>query len=320
MDDASWAIRIRDDIDCSQGNFANNDGITAKQVYWNGKRATAYHAYSYLGNREAEGKGMYPIYQTLEYLPDDWHKRLELNFLDERMVSLKLASDRGFNPRTHWYEMMGYKPLQMMMIQGVLVDEHFESPYVKGLYAVGDNAAGVGGAYGACTSGLIVGADIKRSMDVGEPVLDEEQISKSYEKAYAPCAVKDGTEPMELEVALRMIGERYIGALKTEGKLLEGIRRFNSIKREFLPKLMAPNPHYQMRALEVMNVMDLLELHLYGCLNRKETRNNYVRVDYPEMDRSRDSFFTINRIVNGEPIAERIAVPELKPEYAEALK
>jgi succinate dehydrogenase/fumarate reductase flavoprotein subunit len=320
MDDASWAIRIRDDIDCSQGNFANNDGITAKQKYWTGEYATPYHAMSYLGNHEAQRNGKYPIYQTLEELPDDWHKRLELNYLDERMVSLKLAADRKFNPRTHWYEMMGYKPLQMMMIQGLFVDEHFESPYLKGLYAVGDNAAGVGGAYGACTSGIIVGADIERSMNAPEPVLDEEQISKSYERAYAPTRVKDGTEPMEFEMALRLIGERYIGALKGEGKLLEGIRRFDSIKREFLPQLMAPNPHYQMRALEAMNVMELLELHLYGCLNRKETRNNYVRVDYPEVDRSRDNFVTINRIVNGEPICERIVMPALKPEYMEAME
>lgn len=321
LDDASWAIRIRDDITCSQGNFSNNDGIVSKQVYWNGDPASPYHAHSYMGNREAESKGDFPVYHTLEHLPDDWHKRMELNYLDERMVSLKLSADRGFNPRTHWYEMAGYKPLQMMMIHGIMVDETFESTYIKGLYAVGDAAAGVGGAYGACTSGLIVGANIEKSVNAAaEPVLDEEQISKSYERAYAPCSVKDGTAPMELECAVRHIGERYIGALKCEGKLLEGIRRFESLKREFLPQLMAPNPHYQMRALEVRNIMELMELHLYNSLKRRETRNNCVRLDYPDVDHSRDNYVTINRLEDNNPIYERIEVPVLKPEYAEAIK
>jgi succinate dehydrogenase/fumarate reductase flavoprotein subunit len=321
MDDATWGIRIRDDITCSQGNFSNNDGIQSKQVYWNGEPASPYHAHTYLGAREAESKGLTPIYQTLEGLPDDWQKRLELNYLDERLISLKLASDRGFNPRTHRFEMMSCKPLQMMMIHGILVDEEFKSPYLKGLYAAGDCAAGVGGAFGACTSGLLVGANIEKYIsEAGEPVLDEEQIFKSRETAYAPLSVKDGTEPMELECALREIGERYIGAFKSEGKLLEGIRRFESLKREFLPQLMAVNPHYQMRALEVRNIMDLMELHLHGTLNRRETRNNYVRLDYPETDRSRDDFVTVNRIENGKPIVERIEVPTLKSEYAEALE
>lgn len=320
MDDASWAIRIIDDITCSQGNFANNDGITAKQYYWNGEEADPRHAHTHLGNREAEDKALHPIYQSLEHLPDDWHRRLEMNFLDERFISLKLAEDRGFNPRHHWWEMTGYKPLQMMMIQGVYVDETFMSPYLKGLYAVGDNAAGVGGAYGACTSGLIVGANCGEYINtVPEPVINEDQVKESYERAYAPTRVVDGTEPMELELSIRHIGERYIGALKSTGKLLEGIRRFESIKRDFYPELMATNPHYQMRAMEVTNIMDLMELHLYGVLKRHETRNNNVRLDYPEMDRSRDSEVTINRIENGKAIMERIPLPALKPEYVEAL-
>ena len=320
MDDASWAIRIIDDITCSQGNFANNDGITSKQYYWNGEEAEPRYAHTHLGNREAEDKALHPIYQSLEHLPDDWHRRMEMNFLDERFVSLKLAEDRGFNPRHHWWEMTGYKPLQMMMIQGVYVDETFMSPYLKGLYAVGDNAAGVGGAYGACTSGLIVGANCGEYINtVPEPVINEDQVKESYERAYAPTRVVDGTEPMELECSIRHIGERYIGALKSTGKLNEGIRRFESIKRDFLPELMAKNPHYQMRAMEVQNIMQLMELHLYGCLKRHETRNNNVRLDYPEMDRTRDSYVTINRIEDGKDIMERIPLPALKPEYVEAL-
>ncbi|MBE6017658.1 MAG: FAD-dependent oxidoreductase [Lachnospiraceae bacterium] len=321
MDDASWALRIRDDITNSYGNFVNNDGILAKQYYWNGEPAIPYHANTYVGNREAEDLGLLPIYQSLEHMPDDFQKRLEMNFLDERFVSLKLAADRGFNPRTHRYELMYYKPLQMMMIHGVFVDETMMSPYLKGLYAAGDCAAGVGGAWGACTSGLLIGDTVADYISqAGEAVIDEEQVAKAYEKCMAPTKVKDGTMPMELEVSIRHICERYVGAIKSEGKLREGIRRFEDIKETFLPQLMAPNPHYQMRALEVMNIMDLTELHLYGCFNRKETRGQYVRIDYPEVDHTRDNYITINRMVDGKSIVERAFAPGLKPEYEEALK
>lgn len=321
MDDASWALRIRDDIDNSYGNFVNNDGFMAHQYYWNGEPASPYHANTYLGNREAESMGLTPIYQSLENMPDEFQDQLEMNFLDERMVSLKLAADRGFNPRTHRYEMMNYKPLQMMMIHGILVDENFTNPYLKGLYAVGDAAAGVGGAYGACTSGLLVGRDVGGYISgVGESVIDEEQVARSYEQVMAPAAVEDGTMPMELECSVRYIMERYCGALKSEGKLTEGIRRFETLKREFLPKLMAPNPHHMMRAMEVRNIMQLCELHLYGCYNRRETRGQFVRLDYPETDHTRDNYLTVNRMENGKDIAEKVLVPDLNSEVVEALK
>ncbi|MCD8332122.1 MAG: hypothetical protein LUB63_06340, partial [Oscillospiraceae bacterium] len=262
-----------------------------------------------------------PKYHSLAKFPAELPVQREIYLLDDPSVSRKLAADRGFNPRTHRYEMMNYKPLQMMMIHGLLVDETFVNPYLKGLYAVGDAAAGVGGAYGACTSGLLVGRDVDKYIaDVGESQLDEGQIAASYQRVMAPAHVEDGVMPMELECAVRHIMERYCGALKSEGKLTEGIRRLESLKRDFLPKLMAPNPHYLMRAMEVRNIFQLAELHLYGCYNRRETRGQFVRLDYPETDHSRDDYYTVNRIVDGEDVVERVLVPDLNPEVVEALK
>lgn len=316
MDDSGWGIRIRDDMTCSFGNFVNNDGIFGKVLNWKGEEVSSFASGTYAGYDEVERAGMAPLYQSLEHLSDDFQKRLELNFVDEWFGALKMASDRGFNPRTHRYEFMSNKPLQFMLIQGIYVDEDFKSPYLKGLYAVGDCAAGVGGAHGACISGLLVGdtADAYVS-GAGEPVIDEAQVESQKQVALAPLAVKDGTEPMELECAVRNICERYNGNFKSEGKLQEGLRRFNSLKREFLPKLMAKNPHYLMRCLEVRNIMDLAELHFQGCLERKETRGNYIRLDYPERDSSRDNGCTLQRLEKGKPLLERLEIPELNPEY-----
>ena len=103
---------------------------------------------------------------------------------------------------------------------------------------------------------------------------------------------------------------------KSEGKLLEGLKRLGSLKREFLPKLMAKNPHYLMRCLEARNLMDMAELHINACLNRNESRGNYVRLDYPESDEARDSMLTFQRMEKGQPVIEIREIRDLRPEYA----
>ena len=84
-----------------------------------------------------------------------------------------------------------------------------------------------------------------------------------------------------------------------------------------MPKLMAKNPHYLMRCLEVRNLMEMAELHLNACLNRNESRGNYIRTDYPKSDPSRDSILTFQRMEKGNPVMEMREVTDLKPEYAE---
>jgi len=122
---------------------------------------------------------------------------------------------------------------------------------------------------------------------------------------------------MELEVSVRYICERYVSMRKNEGKLLEGLRRLGSLKRVFLPKLMAKNPHYLMRCIECRNIMELAELHMRACLERNETRGYFVRSDYPDRDPSRDGIVAFQRLENERPILEVRKVPELKQEYLE---
>ena len=61
--------------------------------------------------------------------------------------------------------------------------------------------------------------------------------------------------------------------------------------------------------------MDLVEVHLAACLKRKETRGQFIRLDYTEKDPSRDNMITIQRLENGQPVMEIREAPDLKPEY-----
>ncbi len=320
MDITGWGFRTRDDLTISFGNLPLNEGIPAKVLNSAGEEIAGVRMSSASKYAKIEQEGTYPIYSSIEDLPDDYHKRIEVAYVDERIVSFKIAEDRGFNPRTHRYELMPNKPHNFQVPDGISVDEDFKAS-LKGLYSAGECATALGGCGVSSATGLIVGDRIHNFVsEAGEPVIDEAQVESQKQAALAPLSVKDGTEPMELESAIRYICHRYVGQLKSEGKLREGLRRLGSLRRVFLPQLIAKNPHYLMRCLEVRNIMDLAELHIQACLERKETRGNHIRLDYPDQDPSRDSMITYQRMEDGKPVLEIRKPPELKPEYAKEEK
>jgi succinate dehydrogenase/fumarate reductase flavoprotein subunit len=101
---------------------------------------------------------------------------------------------------------------------------------------------------------------------------------------------------------------------KSEGKLREGLRRLGSLKG-WLPKLSAETPHYLIGALECRNLLEIAEIHIKACLERKESRGNYFRVDFPETDPDMDNKFLCQRIEGVKEILELREHVPLKPEF-----
>ena len=309
MDITGWGFRIRDDLTISYGNFDHGDGIRAKWYTWDGEEIPYPTAERYL---EIERAGKDPIYVSQDHLPDDYHKRMEVAFVDEKLISFKVAEERGFNPRTHRYELMENHPLNFIVPTGVVVDRNFKSPSLEGLWAIGDCSSGAHGCGNAAVGGLVVGDNVHKDVsEAPEPVIDEDQVQAQKQIALAPLSVKAGTEPIELELSTRYICRRYVGMLKNEGRLREGQRRLQTLKREFGPKLVARNAHGLMRALECRNIVDLTEVHIAACLQRKETRGQFMRLDYTDRDPSRDNMVTYQRMESEGPVLEIREVPEL---------
>ena len=167
-------------------------------------------------------------------------------------------------------------------------------------------------------SGIIVGNQMKDyCAGAPAPEIDLEHVQSVINEVYAPLNEDDGTEPMEMESSIRYINDHYIGMHISEGKLKEGLNRLASLKREFMPHLMAKTPHDLMRCVEVRNIFDGSILHLKACLNRKESRGNFIRNDYPERDPNNDNYISVCFKENGEDKIEMMRAPELKPEYLE---
>jgi len=180
---------------------------------------------------------------------------------------------------------------------GVLHDERGESS-LKGLFIAGDSAGGIPGygATGAFVWGWRCGDYAGEDAEKGaKPVFDAQQIKQvqaEKERALAPLKRKEGMNPMEhvnpleLEDMARKIMGHYVGVKKVEPRLKRALELLKVLREEFVPALIAKNPHELMRALEVQEIIDVAELHTTASLIRKESRvpPYHYRMDYPERD------------------------------------
>ncbi len=308
----NWNYRIRDDITIPFGSIDHGDGIRGQWMNAKGEPIPFPTAEMY---DKIEAAGLDPIYCTIEHFNDDYQKRNEVCIADERFVSLKIAEDRGFDPKVHRYELMENRRFGFYGLSGLYTDEQFKTD-VEGLWSAGDCVLGLGGCGSACISGILVGAQMKEYCANTEfSELDEAEIQRLKEQTMAPLFRKNGVDPMELECSVRYINDHYVGMHISEGKLKEGLNRLGSLKREFVDKMSASDPHELMRCIEARNILELSELHLMACDNRKESRGNFLRADYPERDPDNDNHISICRLEDGKPVVQFMRAPELKEEY-----
>lgn len=318
MDANGHGFRCRDDLALSVGNFEHNDGIPSSHFTWDGKEFQALDGPIY---RKMEEEGSSPVYRCLEHLPEDYRKRVELCLVDEKTVDFKFSQDRRFNPFSHAFEVIAFKPISFMAATGIHIDENFGSR-VPGLFAIGDCASPLHSCSFAASSAFMIGDYLPDYIKgVSDPDIDESQVAESKEVAYAPLKSRNADiEPLDLECAVRYVCEHYVGLLRSEGKLREGRNRLDSLKRLVLPRVEAEDPHELTKYNEVRNILDLAQVHVEASLVRKESRGNFMRVDYPEMDPALTSKLTHQRMENGKAVVEHIAVPELDPEIMKEVK
>ena len=61
--------------------------------------------------------------------------------------------------------------------------------------------------------------------------------------------------------------------------------------------------------------MDLAEAHINAAMERKETRGNHIRLDYPQLDPNRTNKIAYQCMKAGQAQLEIREAPNLKPEY-----
>jgi succinate dehydrogenase/fumarate reductase flavoprotein subunit len=179
---------------------------------------------------------------------------------------------------------------------GIIVDDSFATS-VPGLFAAGECALGLFGAnrvFSAITEMLVHGADAGQSAAEyakrrGFAELDEERLAEKRRKAEQPLERKRGLRPAPVRRKVQELAHRFLGPIRSGEELSAFLTEIQRVKREELPRLetMAGGRSYNkewLDALELENILELLEFAAASALQRTESRGVHFRADHPETD------------------------------------
>ncbi|MEI9476421.1 MAG: FAD-binding protein [Deltaproteobacteria bacterium] len=266
---------------------------------------------------EREGRG--PCFADVTYLPEEWHKSREEFIKDSFPVHLKFIKERGLDTRRDRFEIAHYRPEFNSAIAGIAYDEDGQT-CVDGLYACGDTAGGSTfvGAANAAVFGMRAGKHLAAKVAKMEQVaIEESQVTKQKEMVFGPINVDRGVEPIEVELKIRDIVERYCGPERSEGSINQGLWRLKAVKDRFLPELKAKDNHELMSAQEVRNLFLLSEAYMLSARERKESGMRTFRLDYPDKANAPWKEAVVVRFEEGDLKLGRKGMPGLKKEFKE---
>ncbi|MCW1294824.1 MAG: FAD-binding protein, partial [Candidatus Parvarchaeum sp.] len=187
-------------------------------------------------------------------------------------------------PTTHYY--MG----------GIKVDSETNSTNVKGLFAVGEAAAGVHGANrlgGNSLADLLVfgkyvginAAEYAKKANL-ENIPDNEV--KEEIKRVSEFINPNGTNPYSLTEKLRKTMSENVGIVRNEQNMQKALSVILDIKKEYKNIGVAGNLQYNpglLQCLELHSMLEISELLVRGAIMRKESRGAHYRSDFPKKDR-----------------------------------
>jgi succinate dehydrogenase/fumarate reductase flavoprotein subunit len=90
-----------------------------------------------------------------------------------------------------------------------------------------------------------------------------------------------GPDWREANVLLQQVMWDYAGLVRSETLLEAGLRVLLGLRDKARKTLMARNSHELMRALEVLNMIEIAAILFLTARERRETRGKHIRPDYP---------------------------------------
>ena len=207
-------------------------------------------------------EGHDPCYADFRGRTEDYYQYWEDYNADSVPIHLKFIAERGLNARKQKMEVANYKPEHNSSISGIAFDENGRTS-IDRLYAVGDMVGGTTflGAANAAVYGMRAGRHIASLLSKMEMVdVDEAQVAEQKKIVFGPKKVKQrGIEPLEVELKIRDLVERYCGPERSESSIDQGLWRLKAVRDRFLPELAANDNHDLMSAYEVRNLFVLAE-------------------------------------------------------------
>ena len=252
--------------------------------------------------REAVLKGelALPFWGDLPSLIERWRKiNWDLLYKEESTTKAirRKYMEAGFDPARDLFPsytlLEGTTPAHfrssdsMSARGGVVVDWDLMTT-LDGLFAAGEQMYGPGDHSYAESTGRYAGrkaADYAQR--AGVPAISREQIELEKNRVYAP--IKRTTGHRLERITCRNIPE-YAVLLQRIQKLKSfsqwGLDVLQDIEKNWVPQLIALDPHKLIRSLEDLSLLAFSELIIHASLARKASSRhlNFQRIDYPEMD------------------------------------
>jgi succinate dehydrogenase/fumarate reductase flavoprotein subunit len=197
----------------------------------------------------------------------------------------------GLDPAKDWVEVA---PTCHFFMGGIKVNEQWQSS-VQGLFAVGENAAGIHGAnrlsQNALAELLVSGARSGRAAADFASKADQSNIDPSTalritSLAEVMLASKAGMRPVYLRKKLRQLMWDKVGVSRTETGIRSAIEELKGLRAELeRQEVGLKSKHFNQELLEGLEnhfLVAVAECVTLGALHRTESRGAHYRDDFPE--------------------------------------
>jgi succinate dehydrogenase/fumarate reductase flavoprotein subunit len=222
---------------------------------------------------------------------------------------------------------------------GIVINNRFETA-IEGVYAAGECALGVFGAnrvFSAITEMLVHGLDAGENAALFAAVssvtdIDQKMINELEERYLDPIRRKDGTKPSVLRREIQEKAHAHLGPIRNAVELQQFLDYLLRVKKDNLPYLATDSKERTYNkewidAIEVYNLVHLLEASVKSALCRKESRGVHFREDYAFTDNDnwlRESVVKLNNgdlTVEHRPVtATSMTLPSGNVPYFEMMK
>jgi succinate dehydrogenase/fumarate reductase flavoprotein subunit len=195
---------------------------------------------------------------------------------------------------------------------GIKIDENCATS-IEGLYAAGECTGGLFGANrvsAATTEMLVEGAvagakAAEYASKIGEVKIDLDQVKELVEKTLSPLKKRKGLKVMDLRRHVQEVAYKNIGVLRDGEHLKGAIQELKRIREEDLPRVCVGLKGFRynlewIEALQLENMIQVLEISARSALLRRESRGVHYRVDYPKTDNDHWLRNIVIKRVNGE--------------------
>ena len=222
---------------------------------------------------------------------------------------------------------------------GIAVDRNFASG-MPGLYAAGECCMGPFGANRVCsaiTEMLVQGADAGgNAAQYAAHMPEAEPGPSELEPLTGPLddilRRKQGPRPAQVRRELQLKAHKWLGPVRSPDELEGLLGYLDELKNQILPSLSPASARrvYNkdwLDALELPNLVMLLESAARGALMRTESRGVHFREDYPHTDNQEWLLEIIDSYADGEhklgtraPVIRSLAPDKKITPYMEMLK